>query len=437
MYGSIPAAAATSSTQWIETSLAGTIPASVLLAGAGVVDDDDGIFLIFLGCRPQQFQWSRGTRQTCVPTTVPIAKYYYEYVNAANAHVFTRCHPRRIAHYWKRSLYGELVSGEQLIRTETSRGISYLTTFEVLVSHIAYSLSLFCFVQALASGFLMTDMLQLRMMLVGGYAGLVTFHSLHARPMQIPLRWSALFVVVNAGAAMLLFVDQWIGALLSDDEMALYETHFRDAGLTPGQFYHLLKLARTVEIEDGNMLTKEGCVSPNLYFIERGQAKVYHHGNFASYVDEGGFVNDVAFQQSEAEEGNNDHDRITSSSSSESSSSSDEIGEAIGAIHSKNNENNANTTNQQGVGAYGTVVANGDCKVLVWDQTELKNFLGKRPEMDRNMKHTLSQHLVRSLLKQREVRRAASIEEHDVLEKTELIMPERRDFRRIKTSSWP
>jgi len=284
----------------------------------------------------------------------------------------------------------------------------------------------------LASGFLMTDMLQLRMMLVGGYAGLVTFHSLHARPMQIPLRWSALFVAVNGVAAMLLFVDQWIGALLSDDEMALYETHFRDAGLTPGQFYHLLKLAKTVEIEDGKMLTKEGCVSPNLYFIERGQAKVYNHGNFAAYIDEGGFVNDVAFQQYDAEEynndSNNDHDRITSSSSS-----SDEIGEAIGAIHNQTSDN-TNTT-KQGVGAYGTVVANGDCKVLVWDQTELKIFLEKRPEMDRNMKYTLSQHLVRSLLKQREVRRAASIEEHDVLEKTEWTIPEWRDFRRIKMSS--
>lgn len=297
-----------------------------------------------------------------------------------------------------------------------------------IIGNVAY--------MALASGFLMTDMLQLRLMLVGGYAGLVTFHSLHARPMQIPLRWSALFVVVNAGAAMLLFVDQWIGALLSDDEMALYETHFRDAGLTPGQFYHLLKMAKTKEIEDGSMLTKEGCVSPNLYFIERGQAKVYHHGNFASYIDEGGFVNDVAFQQSEAEECNNNHDRITTTTSSSGDSSSDEIGEAIGAaIHSKNNDTQKQSPG--GVGAYGTVVANGDCKVLVWDQTELKVFLEKRPEMDRNMKYTLSQHLVRSLLKQREVRRAASIEEHDVLEKTELTMPERRDFRRIKTSSWP
>jgi len=277
---------------------------------------------------------------------------------------------------------------------------------------------------ALASGFLMTDMLHLRFMLVGGYAGLVAFHSLHPRPLQIPLRWSALFVVVNAGAAMLLFADQWIGALLSDDEMALYERHFRD-GLTPGQFYYLVKLATTKEIEDMSILTKEGYVSPNLYFIEKGQAKVYLNGTFAAYIDEGGFVNDVAFQQTEECNDSNDHDRITSSGDSSS-----EIG-VHGAIYQKDKKQ------APGVGAYGTVVTNGDCKVLVWDQTELKEYLETRPDMDRNMKYTLSQHLVRSLLKQREVRRCASTEEQDALEKTELTMPERREFRQIKISSWP
>ena len=249
----------------------------------------------------------------------------------------------------------------------------------------------------------MTDMLQLRLMLVGGYSGLVTFHALHARPLQIPLRWSALFVVVNAAAAAMLFAEEWIGALLTEEEVALYEQHFSD-GLTAGQFYYLLQLAQTQEIEDGKVMTEEGRVSPNLYFIEKGQAKVYHRGTFASFVDEGGFVNDVAFQQ-------------TSSESKDTTL--DDTAEPI-----------------RGVGAYGTVIANGDCKVWVWKSEELKEYLAKRPAMDRNMKYTLSQHLVRSLLKQREVRRAASAEEQEVLEKTELAMMQ-GDFKRSKTSAWP
>mmetsp|Transcript_13250 Transcript_13250/g.37294 ORF Transcript_13250/g.37294 Transcript_13250/m.37294 type:complete len:437 (+) Transcript_13250:523-1833(+) len=285
---------------------------------------------------------------------------------------------------------------------------------------------------ALASGFLMTDMLHLRLMLVGGYAGLVSFHALHAKPLQIPLRWSALFVVVNAGAAILLFVDQWIGALLSDEERALYEEHFRD-GLTSGQFYYLLKMASTREVDDGVVLTKEGQVSPYLYFIEKGRAKVYHHGTFAAYVDEGGFVNDVAFQQPRCPTGSesaggsasgndNGNDNVIASSSSSSCCSEDPTSSDGAPCHDG--------------GAYGTVITNGECKVLVWEQEELRDYLEQRPEMDRNMKYTLSQHLVRSLLKQREVRRQLSVVEQDDLEQFALAMPQRKEFRRMRTNRW-
>lgn len=209
----------------------------------------------------------------------------------------------------------------------------------------------------------MTDMLQLRLMLVGGYAGLVTFHAFHPRPLKIPLRWSAFFVVVNAGAAMLLFMDEFVGQLLSEKELVLYEEYFKDDNLTKGQFYYLMKLAKKKRVEDGNILTEEGQASTNICFIVKGKAKVYHHGYFAAYIDEGGFVNDVAFHLKQL---------------------------ADVAVD----------------GSYGTVIARGDCTLLVWDQSELKKFLEKRPDMEKNMKYTLSRHLVKSLLKQREARRS-------------------------------
>jgi CRP-like cAMP-binding protein len=207
---------------------------------------------------------------------------------------------------------------------------------------------------ALVSGFLMTDMLHLRVALVGGYTGLVAFHALHPKPLKIPLLWSAVFVVVNAGAAVLLATDRWTGPLSPGDE-ALYSEHF--TRLSRGQFYQLLSLGQRQEIPDGTVLTKEGQVCSKLYFIKKGTAKVYHHEAFAANVDEGGFVNDVAFQQGEIE------------------------------------------------GAYGTIVTDGDCSVIIWDQKILRDYLASRSDMDRNTKYLLSEHLMRSLLKQREARR--------------------------------
>jgi CRP-like cAMP-binding protein len=205
---------------------------------------------------------------------------------------------------------------------------------------------------ALVSGFLMTDMLHLRVALVGGYTGLVAFHALHPTPLKIPLRWSALFIIVNAGAACMLAADRWAPPLSEEDE-TLYSEHF--SMLTKSQFYQLLSLgARQDNIPDGRVLTVEGEVCEKLSFVQKGRAIVYHHKAFAAVIDKGGFVNDVAFQQ------------------------------------------------EEGMGAYGTVITSGECSLIVWNESKLRDHLRSRPEMDRNMKYCLSNHLVKSLLRQRE-----------------------------------
>jgi len=210
---------------------------------------------------------------------------------------------------------------------------------------------------ALASGFLMTDMLELRVLLVGGYTGLVAFHMLHPRPLRIPLKWSALFVLVNAGAAALLLADQY--ASLSADDEELYVEHFSQS-LTRGQFYQLLQLGeRKDNIPANEVLTIEGASCENIYFILEGSAKVYHHKACVSNIKKGGFVNDVAFQQG---------DRQT--------------------------------------GAYGTVVTSSEnTSLIVWNQYRLRDYLKSRPDMERNMKYCLSDQLVKSLLHQREASR--------------------------------
>jgi hypothetical protein len=63
----------------------------------------------------------------------------------------------------------------------------------------------------ITSGFLMTDVLALRVLLICGYTGLVAFHSLHERPLRIPLSWSAFFVLVNSTMALILARDRFPG----------------------------------------------------------------------------------------------------------------------------------------------------------------------------------------------------------------------------------
>lgn len=204
-----------------------------------------------------------------------------------------------------------------------------------------------------ASGFLMTDMLQLRLVLTGGYTLLVAFHAFHPRPLRIPLGWSALFILVNASAAGVLWMDQFAPEKLGDEDEALYEDHFREA-LTKGQFYQLMKLAERKQVPDGTLLSTEGQCCEKLYFLQSGSAKLYHHGYRTATIEQGGFVNDVAFSSG------------------------------------------------PGVGAYGTVFTDGVVSLLIWDAKILRRYLEQRPEMNRNMKFLVSEHLVKSLLRQRD-----------------------------------
>jgi CRP-like cAMP-binding protein len=215
------------------------------------------------------------------------------------------------------------------------------------VGHTAYLM--------IVSGFLMTDMLQLRVVLAAGYSFLVVFHAHHPRPLRIPLGWSGMFVLVNASAAALLLMDRYAPGEMTKADEALYENSFKDA-LTKGQFYQLLKLAERQTVPSGTVLSEEGKPCDKLYFIEHGSAKLYHQGTRTAVIEQGGFVNDVAFSRGLS------------------------------------------------IGAYGTALTDdGDTvSLLIWDAPMLKEYLRKRPEMDRNMKYLLSDHLVKSLLRQRD-----------------------------------
>ena len=150
---------------------------------------------------------------------------------------------------------------------------------------------------ALASGFLMTDILVLRCLLVTGYTGLVGFHLLHPRPLRIPLKWSAFFVAVNIGMTVQLVMERFPVGLTEEDK-ALLAAFFSDK-FTPAQFKWFLDLGERRTLPAGTRLTSESRVCGTLYFVEGGNAALSVQGTHVANIGRGGFVNDVAFQQGE------------------------------------------------------------------------------------------------------------------------------------------
>ena len=214
-----------------------------------------------------------------------------------------------------------------------------------------------CAYIGLASGFLMTDVLALRILLACGYSGLVTYHALQPRPLRIPLMWSAVFVAVNAFAASKLAADRFPSSL-SEEEEELHASSFPQ--LTKGQFKQLLEMGERVVLPRDTVLTREADRCEYLYFLKSGRAKLYLHDTYYADIGAGGFVNDVAFQQG------------------------------------------------PDVGAYGTVIcsARDGCELIAWRQDELADHLNSRPEMRRNLNHVLVATLVKGLMMQREAAHA-------------------------------
>jgi len=210
---------------------------------------------------------------------------------------------------------------------------------------------------ALASGFLMTDILALRCLLVAGYSGLVSFHTLHARPLRIPLRWSAFFVAVNVAMVVQLARERWPGGL-SDDDTQLMHAFFADT-LSPSQFKQLLQLGERRTLPRGTRLTTEAEVCERLYFLESGRARLSVHGDEVAVVHRGGFVNDVAFQQGE------------------------------------------------GSAAYGTVDSLDEVGVIAWDVTTLRRALETDPALGRLVNTVLVRSLVGQLLQRYREQHAA------------------------------
>jgi CRP-like cAMP-binding protein len=210
---------------------------------------------------------------------------------------------------------------------------------------------------SLASGFLMTDVLSLRVLLVGGYSGLVVFHALHPSPLQIPMLWSAVFVGVNLMAVVALTKDRF-PPQFSEDLTKIHEEYFPQ--MTRGEFAKLLAMSHEEVQPEGTELITEHVFSDKLYFIAEGEAEILVHRHDTSPlrfpIKRGGFVNDVAFQSGPRAK------------------------------------------------AYGTVRCLSRCRLLVWSQDQLRESLQREPSVMQHLNHVLVASLVWKLLQQRDHR---------------------------------
>lgn len=143
----------------------------------------------------------------------------------------------------------------------------------------------------LASGFLMTDILWLRLLLMGGYSSLLCYHGFQLRPLRIPLMGSALFVVVNAVKGGQILRERFVS--LTDEEEHIYTNHFEDS-MSAFDFKKFMSHGKVITAEGRQQLVQKG-EPADLVLIIDGFAEVSIGEGVTIQVNQSGLIGEVSF----------------------------------------------------------------------------------------------------------------------------------------------
>lgn len=141
------------------------------------------------------------------------------------------------------------------------------------------------------AGYLFRDQIIMRSLLIGGSCIYVLYYLLApTTPLWGGMFWSLAFSAVNLTMVLLLARDRRIGPM-SDEDSRLFALL---AGLSPGEFRRLRRMATRVETPGEQQITGEGQQLDQLYFLIEGQARV-RKGTTELVVSGPVFVGEVAF----------------------------------------------------------------------------------------------------------------------------------------------
>lgn len=113
--------------------------------------------------------------------------------------------------------------------------------------------------------FVTTDILQLRLMALGGITTSMIFQYFRPQPLMLPLKWNALFFSINVVMATLLLRERMEANDMDDELVSMYQDgSFAPRGFDKVEFYRLFSLAKKQEKKEGDYLEKIGTTSNTL-----------------------------------------------------------------------------------------------------------------------------------------------------------------------------
>ena len=139
-------------------------------------------------------------------------------------------------------------------------------------------------VGAIASltGFMMSDVLHLRMLSIFGSCCGITYNfTRHPRQLN-GVAWGMFFICTNLYMIQKLLAER-SEIHFNQSELLLYTQYFKKFDVEPMDFYRLVKLGQWHEARHGDCIIRRGQVLPNVLMISKGNASVLDTYVFRSH----------------------------------------------------------------------------------------------------------------------------------------------------------
>lgn len=144
------------------------------------------------------------------------------------------------------------------------------------------------------AAFLATDIMYLRTISMGSISLAMVFQYYRPQPLRMPLRWNAIFLLINCGMAGALYSERQEAEDMTEEMVEIFEGGlFRDRGFSKVDFYRLFGLAQKEVIKKGDYLKRTGSVSNKLFYIVSGSASIKREEVFLSSVSEHDFAGEI------------------------------------------------------------------------------------------------------------------------------------------------
>ena len=269
------------------------------------------------------------------------------------------------------SLYNKMIQPRRIF------SLDY--TLANLAGHISFLL--------LATSYMERDPFRLRELAIGAFCSMSLFQYFRSdyRPLWLPLRWNALFIMINVGMCGFMYEEQRRSRHFPPEEEEIYQNIFYPSGVARPDFLKLMEISEKYSKSDynkgnigGRCLTRQGEPQNKLYLMLDGSALVLRDGIQIATIRKNQFFGEISF-----------------------------IGYVETLRHQDEDEDLSTKVIIQKPNATADIRLDDDAILLVWDFDDLVGLLKSRPTLQNTLITSIASDLIKKLAKKEVLARLA------------------------------